>query len=256
MIKVTGGFGPSLALAALLAAAVACSRHKEPLPTLSSVTTNQLDEKGRKQGPWEIKMEKMTARGVFENGKMDGTWGFYYSNGEKKAEQTFRMGKRDGGFSEWSSTGKTICTGAYSEGRMTGLWTMWDEEGRITLEANYEDGKAHGDCLRRQYTDMRQEPLTYESTWVKGKLKGICRAWYENRQPRCEAAVRNNRVLQAICWESDGEQIVDEPAMGKARFYLEGDRQAIRALAGRQSYYAKLFKKVRKYEAPKPMTVR
>lgn len=78
---------------------------------------NQLDEDGKRVGPWEI-YENGTpiARGSYVEGEPDGLWTYWYPNGEMKAEGHFKQGVKTGMWVEWYEDGVVMWKGEWKDG--------------------------------------------------------------------------------------------------------------------------------------------
>ena len=58
-----------------------------------------------------------------------------------KEELFFRDGKPDGGYTYWYSNGQKKIEGSYEEGKKDGEWRGWYENGKKEFERYYKDGK-------------------------------------------------------------------------------------------------------------------
>ena len=99
------------------------------------------------------------SQGKIKKGLRDGTWSFWYENGQKKAERNYKDGKimRKSNYKNGKIVGETGY-GYYENGRieievnfkddkLDGKRTYWYENGQIKSEAIYKDGECiSGDC--------------------------------------------------------------------------------------------------------------
>jgi antitoxin component YwqK of YwqJK toxin-antitoxin module len=61
-------------------------------------------------------------KGAYSEGKFNGTWQWFYLNGNLHREENYRRGREDGSFEEWDLSGKSILRGTYELGRKQGEW--------------------------------------------------------------------------------------------------------------------------------------
>ena len=81
---------------------------------------NQVDNAGIKQGPWESYVDTvLISRGIYVDGKPDGLWTYWYSNGKMKEE------------------------GHYGRGVKEGIWVEWYPDGTIMWKGEWENGSRH-----------------------------------------------------------------------------------------------------------------
>ena len=71
----------------------------------------------------------------------DGKWIEWYSNGQKKEEQTFKNKEEGGTVSLWYDNGQKWKEGTYKTGgQREGTWTWWHMNGQKSYERIYENG--------------------------------------------------------------------------------------------------------------------
>ena len=84
---------------------------KDYIISVKGDTLNRVDMKGKKQGPWWIRLETVRGeRGYEEEGyyvddKKEGPWRRYSLMGDKIAEENYRWGNKDGKCSYYTYTG-------------------------------------------------------------------------------------------------------------------------------------------------------
>ncbi len=94
-----------------------CSR-EHPDGTISKGEINQVDSSGRKQGQWKIYEEGvLIAKGTYVNGKPDGLWTYWYTNGQMKEEGRYHQGIRSGMWVEWYPDGALMWKGEWENGK-------------------------------------------------------------------------------------------------------------------------------------------
>lgn len=78
------------------------AQYKDYIIGVKGDTLNRVDTKGRKQGPWVIKVDDLRGErgyeeeGVFENGKKEGTWRRFSLEGDLIAIENYRWGNKNG----------------------------------------------------------------------------------------------------------------------------------------------------------------
>ncbi len=82
---------------------------------------------------------------VLPNGTKHGTSTLWWGIGEKRArrEGLYRDGKREGMWMEWYTNGNKQKEGKYRNGKKEEMWTMWYPNEQIWSEISYRDGKKY-----------------------------------------------------------------------------------------------------------------
>ena len=102
----------------------------------------------------------------------------WYTNGQKKEEQTYKDGIPDGKATEWCETGEKEGEGTYKgvdwrgDHIKDGKWTYWHKNGQKRGERTYKDGERHG-------------------KWT---------SWYENGQKSYEATFKDGVQIVKTKW--------------------------------------------------------
>ena len=76
--------------------------------------------------------------GFMKNGKRDGQWKSFYSDGALWSEGTYAEGKQYGTSISYYQNGNKQFEGLYKDGKPNGKWTFWDENGKVKKTMNYE----------------------------------------------------------------------------------------------------------------------
>ncbi len=84
---------------------------------------------------------KIEGKGVMKNGKQEGYWEFWYSNGVKAREGEFEQGKPNGNHKYWYENGNLRGIGNWKNGNYDGKWEMFSEDGKNKIIQEYKDGK-------------------------------------------------------------------------------------------------------------------
>ncbi|MCK7542378.1 MAG: hypothetical protein MZV63_71650 [Marinilabiliales bacterium] len=66
----------------------------------------------------------MNRQGSYINGRIDGTWRWYYPDGELLREEDYYQGDAMATYTEFTRTGEIIAQGAYADGERNGEWKI------------------------------------------------------------------------------------------------------------------------------------
>ena len=95
--------------------------------------------------------------GTFKNGKPDGLWVFYYSNGQLEAKSHYKDGKIDGSHVMWHPNGQRWSERNWKNGVKDGAWMYWHENGQKESEKNFKTGKLVEGSAK--YWNSKGEPV-------------------------------------------------------------------------------------------------
>ena len=84
------------------------------------------------------------SEGLYEKGKPEGVWTWWFENGQKMMEGTFVNGKRNGVWNTWYPTGQIKSQGLYSDDLLNGAFVNWFSNGNLKQSGNYINDKLHG----------------------------------------------------------------------------------------------------------------
>ena len=68
--------------------------------------------------------------GSFKDGKVDGSYTFWYKNGQKSYEENYKDGLRDGKFTGWYESGEKSSEKYYKNNKRDGKWISFFENGQ------------------------------------------------------------------------------------------------------------------------------
>jgi len=143
------------------------------------------------------------------SGGREGTWRFWYRNGQKCFEGTFRAGKPEGTAVGWFANGQKSREVTYRAGEAQGLWVYWHENGQKREEGNYEANKREGKWVSWYPNGQKQEEGSYRSNVREGRWV----SWYPNGQTNEEGAYKaGSRIGQWSATQESGEK--DEQRSG------------------------------------------
>ena len=156
---------------------------------------------GKKDGPWIIYGKDKPSKGYPEDGKIEegtykmdrktGMWIFYYPDGvTPKLKGTFENGRPNGPYTKFWSNGNTKEEGKFTGGKQTDIYKTYYEDGTIMQDKKFnEDGKEDG--LQTFYHPNGQ--IEFQYTKADGVNKGTATRYYENGD-----------VKQVITYNEDG----------------------------------------------------
>jgi antitoxin component YwqK of YwqJK toxin-antitoxin module len=104
---------------------------------------------GKRVGHWneyhkdEGIVGKKKSYGTYKDGKMDGPWVFFHSNGHLRSEGTTKDGKEEGHWVHWHRNKVLESKGTYKNGKLHGRWVCYYEDGTVVedIAGTYEDGE-------------------------------------------------------------------------------------------------------------------
>ena len=81
-------------------------------------------------------------KGLFKNGKKEGSFFKYYKNGQLWSKGNFQNNKKEGSWIVYFNNGQIFSKGKYKIGRPDGYWVMYDEGGTIVdaMTGMWKDG--------------------------------------------------------------------------------------------------------------------
>src|SRR5262245_52670719 len=82
---------------------------------------------GRREGPWTAWYSngKLAYEGSFKDYEHVGHWIYYRPEGGKQMEGDWVAGRRHGVWTTYGAGEKKVSEGAYEHGALTGHWTYW-----------------------------------------------------------------------------------------------------------------------------------
>ena len=70
-----------------------------------------------------------------------------FEDGSKKQELNYTNGKKNGVFQRWYSNGQLEKRGNYKDDRFDGFFEAWNKEGQRKWTGSYREGKQHGEWI-------------------------------------------------------------------------------------------------------------
>ena len=85
--------------------------------------------------PFTGNMTGKTEQGAFRNGKKEGPWVYYYSNGQLSYKVTYKDNKKDGPYVNYYDNGQLGSKGTYKDGKEDGRWVRyWSDGSEVIVE--------------------------------------------------------------------------------------------------------------------------
>ena len=144
--------------------------------------------------------------GFWKEGKQDGLFTLYTTEGVLVDYANFRDGERHGLTRQYDAkTGRMTCEGNFKNGQMEGTWTQYDPyTGMAVIEQTYRDGALHGPA--KQYYEDGQ--LHIDMTYENGIPQGPYKAYYPGGQIQVEDSLENGSYSSHVkMYEEDGTPI-------------------------------------------------
>ena len=91
---------------------------------------------GKKEGPWVTYWTngRVWVKGDYKNGEREGPWVFYYDNGQLHMKGDFKNGEEEGPLVVYYENGRLSFKGNYKNGEKDGPWVYYHEDGTVNEE--------------------------------------------------------------------------------------------------------------------------
>jgi antitoxin component YwqK of YwqJK toxin-antitoxin module len=86
-------------------------------------------------------------QGSLKNGRKDGAWVGYWSNGQLSYKENYKNGKEDGAWIGYWENGQLRYKHNYKNGTREGVWVYYRDNGQLASKNTYKNGKEDGACL-------------------------------------------------------------------------------------------------------------
>ena len=155
---------------------------------------NQLDDQGRKSGPWRIDYPNGNPRyeAIFREGKPVGIMVRYYESGEVRARMKFDPPQANRSVAEmFYKSGKRAAAGIYLNKLKDSVWTYYSGyDGTVRLRDGYLEGKRHGKATRL-YPDGE---VSEEIMWKDDRREGPWMQYFGDGSIRLKGHYENNML--------------------------------------------------------------
>jgi antitoxin component YwqK of YwqJK toxin-antitoxin module len=108
-------------------------------------------------------------QGTVNNGRQEGVWEYYWTNG--------LLGEK----------------GTYKDGKQDGIWKSYDENGQLAVKGTYKNDKLHGLMIRYH----KNGQLYQEGTFSNNKRDGVWKTFYENGQLQSKITWKNGKYIKS-----------------------------------------------------------
>ncbi len=154
---------------------------------------NQLDEQGRKTGPWKVEYPngKTLYEGSFIEGKPVGEMVRYYDTGRIRAKMYFDPQLDRSSAELFYKGGKKAAEGIYTGQEKDSVWTYYSEfDGTLRMRESYASGKLHGKAFRYYPSGEVSE----EVNWNMNKRDGPWIQYFEGGGIRLKGNYQDNML--------------------------------------------------------------
>lgn len=230
------------------------------MTTCLAWSQNQVDELGRKTGPWKVDYPngRTLYEATFSEGRPVGEMIRYYDNGAVRARMTFD-GQQDQSYARMFYVGgKPAAEGWYVEKKKDSVWTYYSElDGTVRIREPYEQGKLNGKVFSYYSSGLVSE----EVSWEKHRKQGEWKQFYENGALRLKSAYQEDQLKGSyMVFYADGTlkisgEYLDNKSNGMWSYYDESGEEvySLEYLAGRpvdlEKYEQWISDSLSKYEA-------
>ena len=160
-------------------------------------------------------------KGKLKNGKKEGLWKWFYSNGSLKKESSYKNGESNGPFTEYYKNGNKQVTGYFSSGERSKHWQWFHENGQLEAECTYRKGKREG-----EYNSYYPSGQLYKIMFYKdGKLEGNYKSHYPSGQIRGEYSCKNGMWQGPYTFFNDAGEVSSEGSYNLD--YREGEQRVL-----------------------------
>ena len=84
---------------------------------------------------------ELRKKGVYDKNKKDGTWNYWYKNGNKKATLTYAISNLQGNYALYDEDGRIYESGNYEDNEKLGFVYFYNKNGTIRERWKYEKEK-------------------------------------------------------------------------------------------------------------------
>ncbi|MCP9201024.1 aspartic peptidase [Gramella sp. GC03-9] len=200
------------------------------ITTSYNAQINQLDDDGRRNGPWKVNFEgtdEPKFEGNFENGKEVGIFKFYKKGfyDHPAAIMDFGKGQDSVKVTYYTQKGEPISEGRMLDRKREGKWVYYHQNSdSIMMIENYKNDLLNG--LQETYYPNGQ--LAEKTSYLEGKKHGESLIYTEKGQLTKQLRYRNGELHgPAIYFDPKGlkqmeGQYVEGKKSGTWKYYTDG----------------------------------
>lgn len=159
---------------------------------------NQVDSRGRKQGPWRKQYDGINQWqyvGQFKDDKPIGLFTYYYENSKVKAKINHGEGAGRSVAIFYHENGHVMSTGIYRNMQKDSIWTNYGPSGRLSTKETYKNDVLHGQTVvffvPEELEDKTQR-VSEIYNYSNGLIEGEYKRYFENGQLMLKGNYVNN----------------------------------------------------------------
>jgi hypothetical protein len=165
-----------------------------------SVEVPQVTSQGELEGipPGAIKEEFADAPGMVRVLLSD-------NGGSKSADGTYMNGKKEGSWTEYYTNGVVKNITTYMAGEKEGIYAEMNNNGQLIKRFYYHKGQRHGDYKEFNYSNLKEERI-----YKFGKIEGTVKIYYDNAKVMEEGVYKNGLRDGISKWyDQDGKLTIE-----------------------------------------------
>ena len=211
-------------------------------------TVNVIDKNNLRQGYWIIHKpycEEKLQEGNYIDGKKEGLWISYYSDGKKKSEITYRHGEKYGKAKTYFENGNIAEEGVWLIDKWVNKYKAYYRNGKLSYVWNYNE---YGTRSGYQQYFYENGNIKIEGEWSDGKEQGVIREYYPDGSLKSEKFFNEGKTgKDSITIYEIKEKVVNKSDTTKTKttgvHFEEPDSLGIFEGNGQHVFYNKLRKK-------------
>ncbi len=168
--------------------------HAQSYEIYKGDTINVIDNNNFKQGYWvnhKPYSEEKISEGNYIDGKKEGLWKSFYSNGSLKSEITFWHGEKYGKAKIFFENGNLAEEGVWLIDKWVNKYKAYYQNGKLSYAWNYNEYGTRSGYQKYYYENGK---IKIEGEWEDGKEKGIIREYYSDGSLRSEKIFNNGKT--------------------------------------------------------------
>lgn len=157
-------------------------------------TVNYINKNKHKEGHWIILKkgtDKIIQEGKYLQGKKDGLWTAYYSNGQKKSVITYLQGEKKGPAKIYFENENLAEEGTWQIDKWVGKYKTYYRNGKLSFSWNYNEKGTRSGYQQYFYENGK---IKIEGEWEDGKEKGIIREYYSSGVLKAEKTFSDGNI--------------------------------------------------------------
>jgi antitoxin component YwqK of YwqJK toxin-antitoxin module len=173
---------------------------------------------GRKQGPyiWYYSDGPVQAKATYVDDKKEGEFFRYHRNGQISDKGFYKQDKLEGPYTWFASSGKKSEEGTFKNGKLEGIFTTYDPPtGNLITKKSFANDELNGESVVLYWGNGQPQD---KGTFKNGLRQGMSYRYYQNGQVEQEVPYENGLENgTAIVYNLDG-------SFKKKVFFKEGQR--------------------------------